>query len=299
MYFDPDWIFENKPEKNQYPNITGLMVDDKPKKPKKQKAEPLTSLADVFKRPEPFQIPQIPQVVQVQNPVNRIDTKDLKRQTAQINYRDLQTQRQQDLEDYKNRLIQLTDPRTTHPITGQPMNPNSDMYTGKYDPQLIIKTFAAAKEVGVDPWGMLATALKETSGGNASPLNIAAGGVGMVSDPEIKSQTKNTYLQTALALKKAQDNYRATTQRIGVTIPEGQEDAYMFQEYNGWGVVDKELLKKLGYGDVNRWQGVDISQNPLDPKVLPAHGLNVVSLRDALRQDPKLIELYNQIFQDK
>jgi len=52
MYFDPDWIFKQKPE-DRYPNITGLM-DDKPKPPKKKKAEVVSSMADVFTRPEPI-----------------------------------------------------------------------------------------------------------------------------------------------------------------------------------------------------------------------------------------------------
>lgn len=66
MYFDPDWIFENKPDKHQYPNITGLM-DDKPKPPKKKKPEVIESLADVF-RPEP--IPQMQSVKNAQIPVD-------------------------------------------------------------------------------------------------------------------------------------------------------------------------------------------------------------------------------------
>lgn len=45
MYFDPTWIFETKPPAKDYPNLTGLM-DDKPKKPRKQKA--YSSMADIF-----------------------------------------------------------------------------------------------------------------------------------------------------------------------------------------------------------------------------------------------------------
>ena len=66
MYFDPDWIFSKKPDKHDYPNITGLM-DDKPKPPKKQKAEVISSMADVFARPEP--IPAIKPLPAQQIPV--------------------------------------------------------------------------------------------------------------------------------------------------------------------------------------------------------------------------------------
>lgn len=77
MYFDPDWIFAEKPEK-QYPNITGLM-GDKPKKPKKQKAEVVNSLADVFSpRVEPIEKiksitnPQIPNEVDYPDQLRRV-----------------------------------------------------------------------------------------------------------------------------------------------------------------------------------------------------------------------------------
>ena len=60
MYYDPTWIFNEKPEKNQYPNITGLM-DDKPKRPKRKAVPELTSMADVFRRtPAPERMQTIP-----------------------------------------------------------------------------------------------------------------------------------------------------------------------------------------------------------------------------------------------
>lgn len=70
MYFDPTWIFENKPDKHQYPNITGLM-DDKPKPPKKQKKpEVIESLADVFR---PAELPFPKKIESIQPPaVNTI-----------------------------------------------------------------------------------------------------------------------------------------------------------------------------------------------------------------------------------
>lgn len=72
MYFDPDWIFAERPEK-QYPNITGLM-GDKPKKPKKQKAEVINSLADVFSpRVEPIEKIKAITNPQIQNEVDYPD----------------------------------------------------------------------------------------------------------------------------------------------------------------------------------------------------------------------------------
>ena len=51
MYFDPTWIFDEKPPAKQYPNITGLMPPDG--KPKKQRKPVMNSLADVFSPVEP------------------------------------------------------------------------------------------------------------------------------------------------------------------------------------------------------------------------------------------------------
>jgi hypothetical protein len=63
MYFDPDWIFTEKPGKD-FPNITGLM-DDKPKKPRGQKrvVQPVASVADVFNRSE---VPKVNRITPIQ-----------------------------------------------------------------------------------------------------------------------------------------------------------------------------------------------------------------------------------------
>jgi len=57
MYFDPDWIFTEKPGKD-FPNITGLMGDP-PKKQRKKKRQPVDSLADVFAPPRKSQAPTV------------------------------------------------------------------------------------------------------------------------------------------------------------------------------------------------------------------------------------------------
>ena len=59
MYFDPTWIFDEKPPKTDYPNVTGLM-GNMPKKQKTQQAPVINSLADVFS-PDVIRPPLAPQ----------------------------------------------------------------------------------------------------------------------------------------------------------------------------------------------------------------------------------------------
>lgn len=50
MYFDPSWIFQEKPPVKTFPNITGLMGDEPKKKP--VKVNKIQTMADIFATPD-------------------------------------------------------------------------------------------------------------------------------------------------------------------------------------------------------------------------------------------------------
>ena len=91
MYFDPTWIFEEKPPVHDYPNMTGLLGDDPPKRRRRKEPtqQPIESMSDVFnaipytkrsKAPQVFpttgmegrdaQISQITPIKPPQQPIN-------------------------------------------------------------------------------------------------------------------------------------------------------------------------------------------------------------------------------------
>ena len=289
MYFDPDWIFKDKPD-DRYPNITGLM-DDKPKK----KKEVVNSMADVFRVPR---VEYKPPQVQLEQPnITPIDTKQLKGQTSQINYRDLQQKRAQDLEDYKNRLVYIRDNRTLHPITKQPLNPNRDLYSSYYDPNSIKNVFLAAQRVGVDPYEALAIAIQETKLGRyKQKSDIISSNVGHVIDPEF-DDVRNTYDKLAMALQKANQTYKDRYKEAGITYDPTEDAARRLQIYNGLGVLTPRTESGYHGGTVNSFYGIPVTQDsPLNMSKDPIYGKIILDLVQSLQNQPAIQDVYKQVY---
>lgn len=296
MYFDPDWIFAEKHTK-QYPNITGLMGNN-PSPANKKEFTTLGSLADVFASPrKTIQPPQQSQQIQAPyKPIINTDPIYLLNQStqAELNAKQYELERKAEWDELKKGWTYITDRRTTHPVTGKPMNPNKDLFSDRYDPNKILKIFQSAQKYGVDPYDALSIAMQETNIGNKTRgADVARGTRESVTELErvYGERPKTTYDELAAYLKLANDRYKDVYNRLGIKYSPTEEDVRRIQYYNGLGVIgaDSDLNSDYAYG-------INIKESPIDPKVNPVYGKTVMSIRDQLIKDPDIQRIYNSVY---
>jgi hypothetical protein len=308
MYYDPTWIFDTKPPKKEYPNITGLMPQDKPKK---RGFTTLANLSDVFK--PHTQLPTSPVALQVPPPAPQSLADRFNDIRNNDSYRAEAANQQQRMRDYQNSLIRLTDRRTQNPGSGLPINPNSDLYTGEYDPNVIRKIIQYSKQYNVDPYELLAIAMQETRLGKASrdesgKLRIEAnnpdaarvGNIGHVLN--IEDPWMNGYERLAQSLVKSNAEYKDRWKRgRGYTDwPAEQDNLYRLQAYNGTQPLYPTTEQGYHGGIVNAFYGIPVTQdNPLDVMTNPVYGKVITSLANEFKNTPEIQRIYDEVYKLK
>jgi hypothetical protein len=330
MYFDPNWIFDEMPPKADYPNVTGLMGDAP--KPKKAKGfTTLSSLADVFRSNQPIQ-PQQPKA-QVQFPtVNRYpwrpgsqpERTDLSRifelpedQSAgrKVAY---EQQQQKIAEDKRmsalrkqyealvqDKEIPLRDRRTIYAPTGEPINPNTDLFslpTDKFHTSIFRDAMSSAKRYGVDPYEMLAILAQETrfgrKGWDNNPGNVIFDQAENLPD-ELKP--RNEYDRVASALLYSNKIAPDLWQQYGITPNESDQDIWRLQAYNRYGKLTPQsstTSRDPNKPSISSFYHIPVTEdNPLDLSKNPAYGKLVYSIMEALRNEPELQNIYKQVYE--
>lgn len=157
--------------------------------------------------------------------------------------------------------ITISDPRKIRATTGQPINPNRDLVSGKYGLDHIRSVVNAAKRYGIDPLTLLAVDMKETTLGkksiNSKWFNGNVGQVNM-NDKDIKVHSLlkdanvNSGEQPFDRFARAYLTKQNDANRFGIT-----DEAKRIQLYNG------DRLNKDSYGVKVPKGGIDLSKNPL------------------------------------
>ena len=190
--------------------------------------------------------------------------------------------------------VNIKDNRTTHPVTGKPINPNKDLKSGNYDKDLIYRTIQASKLLGVDPYKSLGVLGQETNFGKAnseSPFHLTFNPKGNAYDyvneekfskltPEQRSNTLN-----------ALDGVLGLQEKMNSMTSKGSS-ADSLQRYNGTGKVgvntEKEYHNRTGR-NTNTFYGIDVAkEGPIDTKKNPVYGKTVLSLAEMLKSNPSI-----------
>ena len=213
--------------------------------------------------------------------------------------------------------LRYQDGKGTHPVSGNPLNPNKHLYTGEYNTEKIRAIFMAAQKYNVDPWEALAIAMQESTIGNAigrwQADHVDPDNVGHVGTREVwkvagkKGYKIDTgYDMLGIWLENINNTYQELYKKLGITYDPSEEDVRRLQVWNGLGVLGE--YNDLNNIDLDDWVSpkptqyaydVDITNKPLNMKENPAYGKMVVSYRDAFKQHPELIDIYNQVYGKK
>ena len=211
------------------------------------------------------------------------------------------------------RMIWITDRRPEfmkHPITGNDFNPNNDLFSAKYDPEVIRSIFKSARRIGVDPWESLAIGMQETKLGNSPILSADPKNYGLVgtrdvwkiaSDYKIPIQDQTDLMN--IYLKYVNENYRKEYDRLGIKYSPEEDSIRRLQYYNGLGVIGKYNDSARRDNDGNfvtdgpvYMYGIDVAQNPIDTKQNPVYGKWVNSIKESLYRDPDVQRIYGEVF---
>ncbi|MBN2617186.1 MAG: hypothetical protein JXR64_02600 [Spirochaetales bacterium] len=195
----------------------------------------------------------------------------------------------------------FTDRRTTHPVTGAPINPNRDLKSGRYSTKVVRSIIKYAKEFKQDPNRALAYGMQESNLG-ASDQNI-----GHVNDREIFEDQnildKDDYeaKQMVYAMKKNnewnEDYFKKTHKISDDQFNKYPIDTWRIQAYNGLGIVNEdteaEYLDRTNRKGQFRY-GIDVTKTPLNMKENPAYAKTILSLEDQIKNDPDFQRLINE-----
>lgn len=194
--------------------------------------------------------------------------------------------------DQNREQVRITDNRTTHPITGDPINPNRDLMGGKYDKELINKMVRISNAYGVDPLETIAIGLQETNLGTAEEHAGNFGHTLTVGTKEFEkhlgvsekdyqnlSNEDRNIMSIIAALKRGPKIAKS----LGLS---GKE--FELQAYNGFGKVTPRTEADYHGFESPKFYGVDVTKEPLDMKKNPVYGKTILSLVDMLKSNPAI-----------
>lgn len=191
--------------------------------------------------------------------------------------------------------VDIQDTRTTQPVTGKAINPNTDLKSGSYDKSLIQDLNVAANRFGVDPYHAIAVGLQETNLGKNDP----DGNIGHVLDYDLVNSGLDEQTISSMTPQQKQANLLAYAMKdkadyadkLGYTTP-----VMKLQSYNGFGKLFSDSEKGYYGGERTHYYGVDVTKEPLDLSKNPAYGKTILSLADMLKQNKgikDIVEPYN------
>jgi hypothetical protein len=191
-------------------------------------------------------------------------------------------------------MVSIKDNRSIHPVTGNPINPNKDLFSGEYNKGIISDIISESKKVGYDPYKALAVGLFE------SKLGQTDDNIGHVINPMGKNDTTvgvtPDISQMVSTLKYWDDKSRKNKKY--------NTDEYALQAYNSPAVLDdsnvflnpkteKKYLAPIPGHQTDSFYGIDVTKKPLNLKENPAYGKTVMSLANMLKENPELQKMIN------
>ena len=207
-------------------------------------------------------------------------------------------------------FVKIVDTRKVHPVSGNPIRPNKDLKTGKYQKKVIDTLIKEAKKYDLskeDVLNNLAISLQETGLGNLTPEighalhgDYISGTIGdkdyqivpALSDEEVTMYEEDPYLKGArLQLM----NYKYNTSVLNKPTKNLER---MIQYYNT-PYPEKGQLRSTTeldkYGKPNKmWYGTDVTKQPLSTSGNP-YGKTISSLRPLIEDNPMIqYMLYKQ-----
>lgn len=200
--------------------------------------------------------------------------------------------------------LKLKDKRKINATNNQPINPNTDLVTGKYNTDRIDNIIHYAKMYNIDPATMLAMDLQETGLGHDKKLNSALKGSGSslpsmpgqvnLSDEDLKSVPSRANLPTFgnigdnidvndVLINQGYDNFsrafltkKKEADNLGLT-----NEADVLQNYNGRGTIKPN-------NGINSIYSVPIPSTGLNMKQNPIYGKRIIDLRDnVIKKSPE------------
>lgn len=178
------------------------------------------------------------------------------------------------LKEIKNpkSFITLEDPRTIRATSGQKINPNVDLMSGKYNEAVIKNIIKKAKSLGVDPATAVAIALQESRIGQTDPS------LGHL----LHGESEDPYAYINFYKQKLKEAKRA-----GIN-----DELLQIQYYNGLGTVTPKTEKKYHGYEMQKIYGVPIPKSGINMRENPLYGKQIVDLRDNVIKRNKQIQKY-------
>jgi hypothetical protein len=175
----------------------------------------------------------------------------------------------------EDQKILIKDNRKISATTGKPINPNSDIVTGKYDKKVIRNLALAASKYNADPYTNIAVGLQE------SKLGTTDGNIGHIIG---KHDTKFTGREEEDLVSILQDKLRYA-KRLGI-----EDEATMLQAYNGLGKITPQTEKGYHGFEMAKIYGVPLPKEGIDMRKNPLYGKRVIDLRDnVIKKNPELV----------
>jgi len=187
----------------------------------------------------------------------------------------------------------LKDNRKISATTGKAIDPNRDLYTGKYSPERISNIVKAARRYNQDPYDLLALDLQETGLGTSKRAGNENIGHTMMSQhdlipskiDDIDQQDEYDKFARAFATKMQYAD------RLKIKDP-----ALRMQTYNGLGKITPNTEKGYHGFAMQSIYGVPLPKEGIDMKKNPLYGKRVLDLRDnVLRKDEQLANYIKNI----
>ena len=178
--------------------------------------------------------------------------------------------------------LNIKDPRKIRKTTGEAINPNVDLVSGKYETSLIREALEDAKKYGLskeDAWNLAAIGFQE-SGWGKTDSNI-----GHINDNVSAGDTENVFLNAYLNKMKRAD-------QLNITDPE-----LRLQVYNGLGMIKPETEQSYHKFKMKKIYGVPVPDTGINMKKNPLYGRQVIDIRDnVLRQNPEVVNYIESLY---
>lgn len=174
----------------------------------------------------------------------------------------------------RNKFL-IKDTRKISATTGKPLNPNSDIVTGKYDKSVIRNLALAASKHYADPYTSVAVGLQE------SKLGTTDDNIGHIIG---KHDTKFTGSEEEDLVRVLQDKLKYAKD-LGI-----EDEATMIQAYNGLGKIFPQTEKRYHGFEMKKIYGVPVPKSGIDMKKTPLYGKRVIDLRDnVIKKNPEVV----------
>ena len=182
----------------------------------------------------------------------------------------------------KPRTLNIVDPRKKMATTNQPLRPNSDLVSGKYNSNHLDKLMQEAKRQGLSKQDMMnlsAMGFQETKWGRSD------GNIGHVIG---NWKGNDSYQQFISAYKEKMKE----ADRLGIKDP-----ATRLQVYNGMGTITPKTEKNYHGFEMQKIYGVPIPKGGINMKKNPLYGKQVMDIRDnVLAKNPEYLQYMDSIY---